>query len=220
MLDKRCNMLSSMNHPRRATKKKLEKPGRAKILAGLSHPGQISDRIFFKPPPQKKKIKLKFNLVVTIPREEGRLQYFVYDPPAASESDSRPSEMEKRPPRVTSAGPWASSSPCPVSLPRSLGGGGAGWALISNTCAGRGTGTARQPKWMALGPRRDRRARGALRWTDAGRGGGRGFPGALGRGARAGAEPEPMTVRLSALYRGSAGARGRRAAHKGAAASE
>lgn len=131
-------MLSSMNHPRRATKKKLEKPGRAKILAGLSHPGQISDRIFFKPPPQKKKIKLKFNLVVTIPREEGRLQYFVYDPPAASESDSRPSEMEKRPPRVTSAGPWASSSPCPVSLPRSLGGGGAGWALISNTCAGRG----------------------------------------------------------------------------------
>lgn len=97
MLDKRCNMLSSMNHPRRATKKKLEKPGRAKILAGLSHPGQISDRIFFKPPPQKKKIKLKFNLVVTIPREEGRLQYFVYDPPAASESDSRPSEMEKRP---------------------------------------------------------------------------------------------------------------------------
>lgn len=158
--------------------------------------------------------------MVTIPREEGRLQYFVYDPPAASESDSRPSEMEKRPPRVTSAGPWASSSPCPVSLPRSLGGGGAGWALISNTCAGRGArGQPGSPNGWPWG-REETDARGALRWTDAGRGGGRGFPGALERGARAGAEPEPMTVRLSALYRGSAGARGRRAAHKGAAASE
>lgn len=67
--------------------------------------------------------------------EEGRLEYFVYIPPAPAEPDSPQSEMEK-PGRVTSAGPWASSPAQAVSPAASSLGGGAGWAFISNTCGG------------------------------------------------------------------------------------
>lgn len=116
--------------------------------------------------------------------EEGRLEYFVYTPPAHSEPDSPQSEMEK-PGRVTSPGPWASSPArqCPLQRAR--------WAeepagLLLATHAGAtahpdSPAAPGQNGWLSGCKATVTNALGALRWTDAGRGGGLGFPGARRR---------------------------------------
>lgn len=116
--------------------------------------------------------------------EEGRREYCVYILPAPSwplgTTGSPQSEMEE--PGRVSAGPWASSPARQCPLPRARGAEErAGLLLVTHAEATAHPDSPAAPSqngWPPGGEATVTNARGVLRWTGAGLGGGLGFPGA------------------------------------------
>lgn len=135
-----------------------------------------------------------------------RLKYFVYSPPASSESEDFRSQRWRSPQGSPGLAPGL-PSPARVEAPAaSSRGKGARLTFISNTCGGhrapRQPGISEPNGWLPFGPRGQglQMRRGVLRWTNAGFVAGP-FPGGGGGGplqlrALAGAEPVLLTVRL------------------------